>query len=146
MKHSACKGWIEKMTILIVEDNPGVRKVLRRAVAGLTTTIQECSDGCFALPAYKTWQPDVVLMDIRMETMDGLTATREIIGAYPNARIVIVTDHDDEQLRAAAVHAGACAYFLKEKLTDLAELVRAVAARSAGEEEAGAVNPASSGL
>ncbi len=111
------------MTILIVEDNPGVRKLLRRAVARLATTIHECSDGCFALAAYKAWHPDVVLMDIRMQTTDGLAATREIIDADPNACIVIVTDYDDENLRAAAAHAGARAYFLKEKLTDLAAFV-----------------------
>ncbi len=62
-----------------------------------------------------------------MPRIDGLTATRQIRKLYPTARIVIVTDYDDEQLRTAANHAGACAYAIKHNLTDLAQLVVSVA-------------------
>ena len=65
-------------------------------------------------------------MDIRMPIMDGLGATHTMIDVDPNARIVIITDHDDEALRAAAADAGARAYFLKQNLTDLSELIAAV--------------------
>jgi DNA-binding NarL/FixJ family response regulator len=114
------------MTILIVDDNAGMRLILRRALPTTTTAVHEFSDGSAALAAYITFRPDVVLMDIRMPIMDGLDATRTIIGADPNARIVIITDHDDEALRAAAADAGARAYFLKQNLTDLADLIAAV--------------------
>jgi DNA-binding NarL/FixJ family response regulator len=72
-------------------------------------------------------------MDIRMPIMDGLGATHTMIDVDPNARIVIVTDYDDEALRAAAAaDAEACAYFLKQNLTDLAELIAAVTCSSSG--------------
>jgi len=119
------------MNILIVDDNPGMRRVLRRALPSAVTGIEECSDGCYALAAYSTFRPDVVLMDIRMQTVDGLAATREIVRYHPGARVVIVTDYDDEQLRDAAADAGACAYFLKQNLTDLAGLVIEVSRCSA---------------
>ena len=115
-----------RMTILIVDDNAGMRRILRRALPTSATAVHECSDGGAALAAYTTFRPDVVLMDIRMPIMDGLVATRTIIGTDPNARIVIVTDYDDKALRAAAADAGASAYFLKQNLTDLADLIAAV--------------------
>lgn len=107
--------------------------MLRRALPAAATAVHECSDGSCALAAYNAFHPDVVLMDIRMPVIDGLAATREIIGADPGARIVIVTDYDDDHLRAAAVESGAQAYFLKENLTELAELIVTVAGPSAAQ-------------
>jgi two-component system response regulator DegU len=62
-------------------------------------------------------------MDIRMPRMDGLTSTRRLLSAFPNARVVILTDYDDDQLRIAARDAGACAYALKHNLTQLEEVI-----------------------
>ncbi len=115
------------MTILIVDDNDGIRRLLRRLMGGTATDIWDCSDGVDALAAYAAHQPDVVLMDIHMPRMDGLTATRQIRQLNSAARVIIVTDYDDEQLRRSARQAGACAYALKEDLTDLTELVSLVA-------------------
>ncbi len=115
------------MTVLIVDDNAGVRRLLRRVAAEVATGIWECSDGADALAAYSAHQPSVVLMDVRMPQMDGLAATRQIRLADPSARIVIVTDYDDDALRQAAREAGACAYVLKVNLLDLSALIRSVA-------------------
>jgi CheY-like chemotaxis protein len=113
------------VTILIVEDNDTVRRLIRRAICHLTTDIHECVDGADALKAYTEYRPDLVFMDLRMPRMDGLTATRQITQQYPEARIVIVTDYDEEQLRIAAFAAGAIGYALKDNLTDLEELIAA---------------------
>jgi len=112
------------MTVLIVEDNEGVRRLLRTAVEGIAAVTWDCCDGAYALEAYLTHRPDVVLMDIRMPIMDGLAATRQILLSDPSAKVVIVTDYDDKDLRGAAREAGACGYALKRNLLDLGPLIR----------------------
>ena len=112
------------MTVLIVEDNAGVRRLLRRAVQQIATEIWECGDGIEALTAYSEHLPDIVLLDVRMPIMDGLAATGQIRTADPQARIIIVTDCDDEETRAAASEAGAWGYALKQDLTTLEALIR----------------------
>ena len=114
------------MTVLIVEDNAGMRSLLRRALAGTADQVWECSDGADALEAYKEYKPDVVLMDMKMPRMDGLKATRQILQFYPIARIVIVSDYDDEDLRFAASAAGASGYTLKQDLSELINLLQAL--------------------
>ncbi len=107
------------MTILIVDDNDGIRRIVRHALKDIATTVWECSDGLDAPAAYRTHQPDVVLMDIRMPGVDGLEATRRILRNDPLARVVIVTDYEDDVLRAEAREAGARGYALKLNLLDL---------------------------
>jgi len=76
------------------------------------------------MAAYIEHRPDIVLMDVRMPMMDGLTATRQIRKHDPLARVVIVTDYDEDELRAMATEAGAYGYVVKQNLTRLAELIR----------------------
>jgi CheY-like chemotaxis protein len=111
------------MKLLIVEDNDRMRSLIRRTVADLAETIHECSDGAEALAAYTNSRPDCVLMDIRMGRMDGITATRKIRAAFPDATIIIVTDHDDDGLRHLAQSAGACRYLVKENLLAIREVI-----------------------
>jgi CheY-like chemotaxis protein len=109
--------------ILIVDDNAGVRRLIRQVVSELAEEVRECSDGDQSLIAYMNFQPDLVLMDVRMPGMDGLTATKQLKKAYPDAKIIIVTDYDDDLVRSAAQEAGACGYALKQNLTVLEDLV-----------------------
>jgi CheY-like chemotaxis protein len=111
------------MTVLIVEDNAGVRRLLRRAIARIATRIWECGDGAEALAVYREHLPDIVLMDVRMRIMDGLTATRQIRRFDPTARVIIVTDCEDEETRAAAREAGASGFAVKQDLTTLEALI-----------------------
>ena len=113
------------MCVMIVEDNPDVRRVIRRVVSDVATEVVECGDGAEALAAYRRSRPDWVLMDIAMGEVDGIAATRQITKAFPDAKVVVVTGHDDEPLRAAAREAGACAYVLKDNLLELRRVLRA---------------------
>ena len=107
------------MKVLIVEDNPSMRRMIRRMVARVAVEVSECDDGAAACSLYGELRPDWVLMDIELGEVNGITATRRIKSAYPEARVVIVTNYDDELLRQAAKAAGACAYVLKEDLLAL---------------------------
>jgi len=117
------------MKLLIVEDNSGVRHLIRNLVGSVAQEIRECSDGAEALAAYAAGRPDLVLMDIEMKAMDGITATRHIKAADPSARVIIVTDYDQPDLRQAAHEAGACGYVVKDNLLDLLVLLQAEGSR-----------------
>ena len=113
------------MKLLIVEDNPSMRQMMRRMAVGVADEISECSDGIDALAQYAAELPDWVLMDVRMPRLNGIHATRQIKAAFPAARIVIVTSFDEAGMREAAQQAGACGYVLKENLTDLRQILTA---------------------
>ena len=104
------------MRLLIVDDHALMRRLLGRVVADLFSAVEECDDGADALAAYERHRPDWVFMDIEMSRTDGITATRDITRAFPVAKVLIVSKHDDEGLRAAAHTAGARGYVLKENL------------------------------
>jgi CheY-like chemotaxis protein len=111
------------MKFLIAEDNAAMRQMIGSVITDWADEIVECSDGATAVSSYGEHRPDWVLMDIRMPTMDGLTATAAIKAAWPDAHIVIVTSYNDARLRAAAQQAGACGYVLKEDLLTLRHLL-----------------------
>jgi two-component system response regulator (stage 0 sporulation protein F) len=111
------------MKLLIVDDNAGVRRVIRSLVASVAGEIYECADGAEALALYNLQRPDFVLMDIQMEGMDGMTSTQQIKATDPTARVIIVTDYDQPDLQEAAGQAGACGYVLKENLLELVRML-----------------------
>ena len=99
-----------------------MRRLIVQIVRKLSDAIFECEDGAEALTAYRRHNPDWVLMDIEMPQTDGISATQQIIAAFPNAKIAIVTDYDNANLREAAVAAGASEYIVKENLIELRRL------------------------
>jgi DNA-binding NarL/FixJ family response regulator len=107
------------MNVLIVDDNPAMRGLIKGFIREFAQEIFECADGCEVLDAYRAHLPDWVLMDVEMPKVDGFTATRNLIRKIPAARVVIVTRYDDDELRKEASLAGACGYVLKEDLTAL---------------------------
>jgi CheY-like chemotaxis protein len=117
------------MTILIVEDNAGIRRMIRRTLIDAASTVWECCDGAEALTSFYTYRPEIVLMDIQMPGIDGLAATRLIKLLDPKACVVIVTDHDDDDLRRAAFEAGAADYLLKQNLTELPNILASLIMR-----------------
>ena len=107
------------MKLLIVDDSQEMRRLIKRILVDLAEEIFECENGAEAVVAYEQYNPDVVLMDIEMPVMDGLSATRKIIVAHPDARIIIVTRFDHEKMRTAAITAGASDFVGKENLQAL---------------------------
>jgi CheY-like chemotaxis protein len=111
------------MKLLIVDDSEAIRRMIKSVLADLADEIYECSDGGEALPLYSRHLPDWVLMDIKMNPVNGITATGQIKELFPDAKIVIVTNYDDAQLRGAAYRAGACHYVLKRRLFDIQQIL-----------------------
>lgn len=109
--------------LLIVEDNPSMRRLIKSFVADLAICIHECGDGNDALDAYEKFHPEWVLMDVEMPKKNGFSATREIIEAYPEAKIVIVTKHGTQSMREASEKAGACNYVLKQNLMEIRGII-----------------------
>lgn len=117
------------MILLIVDDSPQMRHLIRGLVGDMADVVAECCDGAFALTAYSELLPDWVLMDVRMQQMDGITATRQIKSNYPEARVCIITSHDDAELREAAREAGAEDYVDKKDLFRLRQVLATSATR-----------------
>lgn len=112
------------VTILIVEDDAEMRRMIRSLVARLAQDIYECGDGSAAVAAYAEHRPDWVLMDVKLPGLDGIEATRRIRESFPEARVVIVTAYEDAELRKAAERAGAREYLSKRNLVPLLALLR----------------------
>jgi CheY-like chemotaxis protein len=111
------------MKVLIVDNSASMRRLIRLVVKDLAQEVFECADGSEALAVYAANQPDWVLMDIRMDTVDGLTATRQIKAAFPEARIIIVTVCKGSDMKEAARSAGAMSYVVKDNLLELQQIL-----------------------
>ena len=112
-----------QMRIMIVDDNRQMRRMIVSLIDDLAEEIIECGDGSEAITAYNEHRPDWVLMDVEMGRVDGIEATRQIRDAFPDARIVMVTNYDESELRAAASAAGAWGYVLKDNLLGIREIL-----------------------
>lgn len=112
------------MKLMIVDDSADMRRLIRSILSDLADSVVECADGCEALQTYAAHKPDWVLMDIEMPALDGISATRRITLAFPEARILIVTEYDDADWREEAWRAGACGYVLKESLAGLRRILQ----------------------
>ena len=109
--------------VLIVDDNPCVRATIRDVLEDLPLHYEECGDGGEVLACFEAFAPHWVLMDLRMPHVDGITATVALRAAHPQARVIVVSDHDQEDVRRAAARAGAVAYVAKRDLTELRRLL-----------------------
>jgi two-component system, NarL family, response regulator NreC len=104
-----------KKRILIVDDHPNLREGLKSilSLSPIFDVVGEASDGLEALFFVEKLIPDLVLMDLSMPRMDGITATREIKKKWPGTKILIFTVHNTAEYQTAAMKAGADGYLLK---------------------------------
>ncbi|MEV6417483.1 response regulator transcription factor [Kribbella sp. NPDC051718] len=119
--------------LLIADDHPVVRDGLSGMFARDPDfeVLGEAADGAEALALARELQPDVILMDLRMPGMDGLTAITELAKQGSVARVLVLTTYDTDTYVVPAIEAGATGYLLKDAPRD--ELLRAVRAAAAGE-------------
>ena len=104
------------MKILIVDDSPVMRQTIKSIVANPEDITAECEDGASVIPAYESFHPDWVLMDVKMSRTNGIEATRELKAIHPDAHVAMVTNYGDQEFRDEARAAGADEYFLKDNL------------------------------
>ena len=106
---------------LIVDDHAGFRQVLRAFLpAGI---VVECDDGSAVLKRYAVEQPDWVLMDIELPGEDGFAATRRLKLRYPDARVIMISNHGEEEFRREARELGTEGFVHKSELEKLTEIL-----------------------
>ena len=121
--------------ILIVDDQALIRSGLRMILEAETgfSVIGEAGDGREGVEMVSRMRPDVVLMDIRMPVMDGIDATRHLVGSGldPEPRVLILTTFDLDEYVYAAIRAGASGFLLKDAPPD--DLIHAIRVVARGE-------------
>ena len=123
----------KQVRVLIVDDDDLMR-------AGLTSVLSsdeglrvvgEAEDGRSAVERTLELSPDVVLMDVRMPDLDGIAATRELLGVAPDSRVVILTTFEQDDYIFGALSAGASGFLLKRTRPE--ELIAAIHTIAAGD-------------
>ena len=120
--------------VLLADDQPLLRLGFRLVLESEPDleVVGEAGNGAQSLAMTRALDPDVVLMDVRMPVMDGIEATRQIVGSGARARILVLTTFDLDEYVFAALRAGASGFLLKDVPPgDLVTGIRAVAAGDA---------------
>lgn len=120
--------------VVLVDDQPLIRSALRVLISDTPDlrVTGEAATGAEAVRLARELRPDVVVMDIRMPVMDGIEATRHILGGPDPARVLILTTFDDDEYVYGALRAGASGFLVKDMaLDDILAAVRVVAAGDA---------------
>lgn len=126
-------GAANEIRILAVDDHYVTRYGIRRLLSRQPDLciVGEAGDGAAAVTLYQQLEPDLVLMDLKMEGVDGVSATRMLTARDPDARILILSSFDTAQLVRQACQAGAAGFVLKEAGSE--EILAAIRAVAAGQ-------------
>lgn len=129
---AAAKGPARNMSeirVLIAED----QQLVRRAFSTMLSIepdikiVAQAADGAEAIQLARQWRPDIVLMDLQMPRVGGIGAMKRILEDVPDARIIVLTTFDTDELVFEAISAGAHAYLLKDSNeAEILETIRAV--------------------
>ena len=119
--------------VLIVDDDALMRAGLRGVLSGdpAIEVVGEAGDGRDALHRTRLLGPDIVLMDIRMPDVDGIAATRDVLAAFPDVKVVILTTFEQDDYIFGALRAGASGFLLKRTRPE--ELIAAIHTVAAGD-------------
>lgn len=123
----------EPVRVVLVDDQELVRSGLRRILRRRDgfEIVAECGDGSEVPAALAAHDVDVVLMDLRMREVDGITATRRLAEQEDAPPVLVLTTFDDDEMLSGALRAGAAGFLLKDSSAD--DLIRAVRAVAAGD-------------
>jgi len=113
--------------ILIVDDSSIMRRMIRQTLSDESYTIAgEAKNGRDAVDAYRALKPDIVTMDITMREMDGFEAAKEILTFDPNARIIFLSNLDEDKYRQDAMKIGAKGYVNKHHAKAIVDLINSL--------------------
>jgi NarL family two-component system response regulator LiaR len=120
------------LRVIIADDDPLARRMIKGALqAAGVTVVAEAKDGHEAVELGLHYEPDIVLMDVVMPGLDGLLATRQLLKANPDQRVVVLTGGDEGELGLLALRAGAVGFLSKH--IDIEALPRALQGVRGGE-------------
>lgn len=121
----------QKLKVLLADDHKLLRsglKLLLQRNPGMLV-VGEAADGEQTVQLFEQLQPDILLLDLSMPNMDGIECLKEIKSRYPEAKVIVLTMHEDENYIKRAMQAGASAYVPKSAAdTDLFKAIEAVQA------------------
>jgi DNA-binding NarL/FixJ family response regulator len=122
-----------RVRVLIVDDDDLMRAGLRGVLSSneAIEIVGEAGDGREAAYRTRLLRPDVVLMDVRMPDLDGISATREVLATFPDAKVVILTTFEQDDYIFGALTAGASGFLLKRTRPE--ELIAAIHTIAAGD-------------
>jgi len=115
---------IERPRVLLADDFPDLLTATQRLLALDCTVVGSVDDGGALLKAAERLQPDVIVVDLNLPTVNGLDACRQITRAHPHIRVILVTAGRDPAIMGAALEAGASAFIEKRAMAD--ELLPAI--------------------
>ena len=107
------------MRIMIVDDHGGMREMLSGLLNVSSVKCCECPDGAQAVETFGEFRPDWVIMDAAMKGLNGFAATKNLLRAFPEAKVVLMSEDNSPRLSRAARACGASGFVTKDQLLEL---------------------------